>query len=196
MRIFFSIVLVFTLIANLFSANKKDTQNHRSPFLPDHYTAQFAGNIGVLSAGFGYQTASGRLSSDLMIGYVPHFIGNATIITISQKNTIKLRNFRPSFIQRCYPSLGLSINIETGNNSFISLPSNYPEGYYSTNAVKFGLFTGLNYQGKVQANKWYKQFEYYAELGTLGSYIYYNIMSKDYLNLDIFSLALGVKIRM
>lgn len=190
-------ILSFLLL--VFSQNTTARQypnTEPSHFLPDHITGQFAGNIGVLSAGFGYASSSGKLSSDLMIGYVPRFIGDATIITIAQKNTFKGRNFRYQKLHNLYPSLGFSINIETGNSSFLQLPSEYPNGYYSTNAIKFGLFAGLNYEGKVKPDSRFKQLVYYAEVGTLGSYVYYNIKRKEYFNPDILSLALGVKIKL
>lgn len=191
--------IAFILIVLLLGQNsgfaQKEGHNFSSPFLPDHITGQFAGNIGFLSVGFGYESFLGRLSSDLIVGYVPLFIGDATIITIAQKNTFKGRNFRFHKMKSFYPTVGFSVNIETGNNSFLQLPSRYPEGYYGTNAIKVGLFTGLSYKGKVNATSAFKQITYYAEVGTLASYIYYNFMQEDYFNTDIFSLALGLKIK-
>ncbi len=169
--------------------------NERSPFRPDHLKGQFAGNIGFISAGFGYESFGGKLSSDLLLGYVPEFIGNATIFTIVQKNTIRGKNLRIKHLQHVYPLAGFSINVETGNNSFLTLPDYYPNGYYSTNAVTFSFFAGAAYQGKVRTNSFFKQIEYYAEVGTLGTYIYYNIKRKEYLNPDILSLAFGINIK-
>jgi hypothetical protein len=166
------------------------------PFRPDHFKSQFAGNIGVLSVGFGYNTFGGKISSDLMVGYAPKFITNAEIVTIAQKNTFRGHNLRINKLHRFYPIAGFSINIETGRNSFLKLPSRYPEGYYSTNAITYCVFTGLTYQGKYNNKAFIKQLEYYCEVGTLATYIYYNIMRKEYLNPDILSLALGINIKL
>lgn len=195
MKNVFTFVLVL-LALNSYGGNKSELSGYRSPFAPDYIIGQFAGNIGFVSAGFGYQSNSGKLSSSLFVGYVPASIANATIITISQKNTLRGKNFKHPKLNHFYPSLGFSINIETGRNSFITLPERYPDNYYSTNAIKVGLFTGLTYQGKVRSNSRFHQFEYYAEIGTLASYVYYNIKRQEYLNPDILSLALGVRINL
>lgn len=163
---------------------------------PDQFKAQFAGNIGVVSAGFGYQTFGGKIMSDLMVGYAPKFITNAEIVTIVQKNTFQGRNFKKNKLQRIYPIAGFSINIETGRNSFLKLPDRYPEGYYGTNAITYSIFSGLTYQGKVNNKAFVRQLEYYCEVGTLATYVYYNYMRKEYLNPDILSLALGVNIKL
>ncbi len=161
---------------------------------PDFFQTQFAGNIGFVSAGFGKIHSKNRFSSALIIGYVPKFIGNATIVQITQKNTFRASNFSYKKLENIYPYIGGAISIETGRNSFLKLPSHYPEGYYTTNAISFPVLMGLTYQGKLHNNMRIKQTEYYAEIGTMVSYIYYNIIQKKYFNPNILSLALGIRI--
>lgn len=166
-----------------------------SPLKPDHIKMQFAGNIGFISAGIGYETFGGKLHSDILIGYLPEFIGNTTVVTFSQKNTFNFRNFNYRPINKFNITVGASINVESGRNSFIKLPEYYPDGYYSTNAITFGLFAGLKYQGKYEPSSKIKQLEYYAEIGTLATYLYYSFYNEDYFEDDIYSLALGVNLK-
>lgn len=163
---------------------------------PDYFIGQYAGNIGFFSGGLGYDLFNGRLSGNLMIGYVPEEIANTSIVTISQKNIFRFRNFKPQLIHQFYPTTGFSVNMETGNNSFIVLPDRYPDGYYGTNAFTFSFFVGLNYQLEVQKSILFKQIEYYAEIGTLATYVYYAFKQRDYFNPDIWSLAIGMKLKL
>lgn len=184
--------IAIILCLGILSSNKGFGQRNEFPLMPNQLKTQFAGNIGVVSAGFGKEFLNGRLNSSLIVGYVPEIIGNTEIITFSQKNTFRGHNFRNSKLNQFYPTVGFSINIESGNNSFLTLPDHYPNDYYSTNALTFGLFTGLTYQGKVRDDSWLERIEYFAEVGTLGMYVYYAIESNKYINPDIFSLAIGV----
>ncbi|MBI9068435.1 MAG: hypothetical protein JEZ09_14160, partial [Salinivirgaceae bacterium] len=190
--------LILYIIASRISASASNLGRElvQGTLFPDQFKVQFAGNVGVVSAGFGYNTFGGKMTSMLMLGYAPKFISNADIVTVIQKNTFRGRNFKISKLQRIYPIAGFSINIETGRNSFLTLPDDYPEGYYGTNAITYAIFTGLTFQGKINHKTFVKQLEYYCEIGTLGTYVYYNIMRKEYLNPDILSLALGVNIKL
>lgn len=171
------------------------TMNQRSPLLPDHAKVQFAGNIGLLAAGFGYESFGGRLHSDLLVGYLPEIVGKATVITIAQKNTFNFRNFGYKPIRRFNITAGFSVNVESGKNSFVKLPEFYPDGYYSTNAIMFGLFTGIKYAGNYNPKSTIKQIEYFAEVGTMATYLYYVIYNEDYFEDDIYSLALGINMK-
>ena len=47
--------------------------------VPHYAKLQFAGGIGFLSAGIGYQSKNKRLQYDLMYGYVPESLGGVEI---------------------------------------------------------------------------------------------------------------------
>lgn len=192
------VVLFLSLYAGflLIGVSKAKGQYHEFPLMPNRVKTQVAGNIGVVSAGFGKEFLNGRLNSSLIIGYVPKFVGKTEIVTFSQKNTFRGRNFETVALKQFYPTVGFSINMESGNNSFLILPDRYPKGYYSTNAITFGLFSGIVYQGKVWEGSKIERLEYFAEVGTLAMYVYYSMESKKYFNPDIFSLAIGVNINL
>lgn len=193
-RIITLITIIF-LSLGAFASNGGGIHINRSKLLPDHAKIQFAGNIGFLSAGIGYDTFGGKLNSDLLIGYLPEYIGQTTVLTISQKNTFNFRNFSFQPINRLNVIAGFSVNVESGRNSFLKLPEYYPDGYYSTNSVTIGVFTGLKYKGKYNSDSRIKNIEYYAEIGTLATYLYYTFYNEDYFNTDIYSLALGINLK-
>jgi len=195
MKHIISLIIMVSISLAVIAFNGGDNFGHRSELLPDEVKLQFAGNIGFLAAGIGYETFGGKLNSDLLIGYLPEYIGKAEVLTIAQKNTFNFRNFKYKPIRRLNVIAGFSINVESGKNAFLRLPDYYPGGYYSTNAITFGLFTGLKYNGKYSSNSKIKQIEYFAEVGTLATYVYYAIYNEDYFEEDIYSLALGMNLK-
>ena len=55
--------------------------------IPDHGTLQFAGGIGFLSGGIGYDSKTKRIQTDILYGYVPQKLGGVTIHSITGKFT-------------------------------------------------------------------------------------------------------------
>ncbi|MCK4464771.1 MAG: hypothetical protein KAU83_03585 [Bacteroidales bacterium] len=178
-------------VANLAYSNDTLSIKEKSWYVPDYAKLQFAGNIGFLSFGIGYELFKKHLQSDIFYGYVPNFIGGATIHTISQKNTFVLYEYeRNRYI--ISPTAGFSTNFETGNNSFLLLPDKYPKGYYLTNAIHFTLFIGGKIHWAPKKQSKIKGLDFYVELGTVGTYLWYKILSKEIKMKDISSLALGI----
>jgi len=178
-------------VANLAYSNDTLSIKEKSWYVPDYAKLQFAGNIGFLSFGIGYELFNNRLQSDILYGYVPYSIGGATIHTISQKNTFVLYEYeRSRYI--ISPTAGFSTNFETGNNSFLILPDKYPKGYYVSNAIHFTLFIGGKIHKTLAQQSKIKGLDFYVELGTVDNYLWYKILSKEVKMKDISSLALGM----
>lgn len=171
-----------------------DSLFSKNPILPQHFTLQYAGNIGLISVGIGAEPITDRLVSELFVGYTPKYIADADIVTLSQKFTYRMYNLVGRNIPSLFPTVGASINLETGKNSLLQLPEKYPKGYYGTKALTFGLFAGSSYQKTLPPDGFLKRVEGYAEVGTLGTYLFYNIKRKEYFNPDIWSLSLGIRL--
>jgi len=167
----------------------------RRVFIPDHNRIQFAGAIGYLSVGMGYNIGK-RYEITFMLGLQNKTFGNSdeAIITTAIKNTINIYNpivikDRLSFI----PTVGLSINWGYTNNTFNKLPSHYPESYYFQNKIHIAPFIG----GKLRfecnkRNSHRRAIELYTELGSIDAYILECIRTK-YVGIgDILNLAIGV----
>lgn len=188
---FFFTVISIILTANLTYSNDTISVEEKSWYIPDYAKLQFAGNIGFLSLGIGYELFSKHLQSDILYGYVPYSIGGATIHTISQKNTFVLYNHkRNGYI--ISPIAGFSTNFETGNNSFLILPDKYPKGYYVTNAIHFTFFIGGKIHKTLTKQSKIKGFDFYVELGTVDTYLWYKIFSKEIKMKEISSFAIGI----
>lgn len=182
-------ILVFVLISNIvYSSDTIPVQ--KKWFVPDYYKIQFAGNIGFISIGTGYEIFNNCLQSDILFGYVPESIGNTTVYTITQKNTFLIHNLKLNNNFEISPIIGFAISYETGNNSWLFLPDKYPDGYYSTNAFHFPLFAGAKIKKTFSKDSKIKSIEFNAEVGTIGTYLYYSIINSVIKCNEITSLAL------
>ncbi len=188
--------IIFTLYAILFFTNifANDTTLTKTWYIPDYTTIQFAGNIGFFSAGFGYQLLNKHYYPEILYGFVPSSISKAkNIHTITLKNTFSITNkeFNTIIIS---PITGFTASVETGNNSFLKLPDKYPKGYYSTNAFQVTFFVGAKVHKNFINTKIIKGADLYFELGSVDTYIWYAILSKEVKINQIFSSAIGINL--
>lgn len=183
-------ILVFT---NVF-ANDTTLIKKKCCYVPDYAKVQFAGNIGLLSVGFGYQFLNNYLYSELLYGYVPASVSKAEVIhTITIKNTFPILNKEFKTITLS-PITGFTASFETGNNSFLKLPDKYPSGYYGTNAFHFTLLIGAKAHKALIKNSTIKGVDLYFELGSVDTYLWYAILEKEVKINQIFSSAIGINL--
>ena len=163
-------------------------------YKPDYAKVQFAGNVGFLSVGFGYKFFNNHLCSDILYGYVPASVSKAKEIhTITIKNTIPIftKEIRAITLS---PITGFTVSYETGNNSFLKLPGKYPKDYYSTNAFHFTFFIGAKIHKDINNSKRINGIDFYFEVGTVDTYLWYAIRSKEVNINQIFSSAIGINL--
>ena len=149
---------------------------------------------GLLSVGVGYQLFNKVLYTELLYGYVPVSISKANEIHLmSIKNTFplyrkKIGNYTVS------PIAGFTGSLETGNNSFLVFPDKYPKGYYVSSAIHFTLFIGVLVHKDFGISKRIKGIDFYYELGTVETYLWSAITSKEIGLNTIFSTAIGINL--
>ncbi len=155
--------------------------------IPDHVNIQFAGNIGLISAGTGYKLFNEIWQTDILLGYVPESVAEADIFTIAWKNNFRLIKYQ---IKNKTLSLNtaFSVNLETGNNSYLVPSKKFPKDYYGTNSLTYGLYLG----GRINIplkSKILSSVDIGVEVCTLASYAYYNIIAEDERYSDIYSIS-------
>ncbi|WP_299665683.1 hypothetical protein [uncultured Polaribacter sp.] len=192
----FIILIVFSTISFGQKSFLNDTKAKDSVwYLPDYAKIQFAGNIGLLSVGVGYEIIHRAWYSEFLYGYVPESVSEAEKIhLITIKNTFPICTKEMGTNFTLSPIVGFTASLETGNNSFLKVPEKYPKGYYITNAIHFTLFTGVSIHKKFPNSKMIKGADFYFELGTVETYLWYAITSKEVKLNDIFSTAIGVNL--
>jgi len=169
--------------------NDTITYRHRW-FLPDQYKLQFAGSIGFMSVGFGYEIGQ-IYQPALFIGCVgPHWGGSFNrIVTVSMKNTFRFT--RQPVCNYFMPYGGLSINWGNTNNTFKTLPDYYPDKYYFQNMVHFAPFIGGEVKFKLKGT-YFKGMGVYSELSAFDAYLLEAIRTKYVKPHMALSLAVGV----
>lgn len=169
----------------LMAAQKKSGVNR---FLPHHSKLQFAGSIGLLSAGLGYESKNEKFQTDFYYGYVPESAGGIAIHSVTGKFTWTPFSTRIAPGTRLsWLSAGVLVNYAFGKQYFLFSPRNYPLHYYGLpTAAHIGFFAG----GGIRRH----QLGLYYEIGTtdkmLGSYVR-NVRSLNFF--DIINLGFGAK---
>ncbi len=175
---------------------REDTLHIRpSWIIPDHLKVQYAGLIGFMSVGAGYDLSK-RYDATLFYGVLSNHLGGSSVRvhTVSLKNSWDL--FKPGLLGNVTPKAGVSINWGNTNNTFRRLPAHYPEQYYFQNKVHLAPFWGAEWQIHLPAGRTFKSIGIYGEMSTLDAYVLELVRTK-YVSLDkIWNLALGITLYM
>lgn len=185
------ILLSFLLLnSNLWSQNGEESKQYPW-FVPDYAKIQFAGNIGYLSGGFGYELFKGKMQTEFIYGYVPKKYAHTEIHTFTSKNIFPIirKNY---FDLEFKPYLGFTFSYETGRNSFLELPSQYPSGYYAPNAFHLCFLGGVSAKKNLGSKYFIKGIEAYAEVVSVDSFFWYKLNSRQIKLYQVVSMALGV----
>lgn len=167
--------------------------------IPELSKFQFAGNIGFISGGIGYEYANRKMELDLMYGYVPKGMGG-TLHTFTVKNTwIPFKSWTAGKNTSVdLLTLGLPISYTFGDQFFFIPPrEKYPRRYYDySSALRIGIFAGGKVRQELGESKAIKELGLYYEVGTydllLHNYVF-NIGTMRFV--DLFNLGLGMQVR-
>jgi len=157
---------------------------------PHYVQAQFAGNIGLLSLGAGYNLFKDHVHVSILDGYTPAGLAGTGVNTIAIKASYDLITI-PIENKRAVAYSGLGCNFETtGKGFYTSLPDRYADGYYKWSAVHATFFLGAKLQ-VLMKKRTNQRLEFYAETGTVDSYLYYYATNPGLRITDMFSAAIG-----
>ena len=191
-----SFLLLLILTSHSLSQHVNPNPKERpSQLLPEHFTAQFAGSIGLFAAGAGYTSANKSWESDLLLGYVPESIAGVSIWTAALKGYWLPLQLQVSDKVAFSPlSSGLMLTYTFGDNYFIRNPDRYPKGYYTfSTAMHLYLQLGNQWYFSPHPNK-KRQFRFYYEVNSSAEEIISFIQNPKALSpLDIFHLSLGIR---
>lgn len=163
-------------------------------YKPDCFKIQYAGNIGFMSLGLGYTWWKNNAQTDFIYGFVPYDEGEAIIHTFTCKNTFRIYKFNLLNKYNISPTLGFSLSIEPGENSYLDVPSKYPDGYYASNSFYACLNAGLKSNFIFKEERYFSSMDLFCEINTLADYVYYNLKAQEDWENVILSLALGVNV--
>jgi hypothetical protein len=194
LKLFTSKILI--IISLLFSLSTKAQKTLTSKLIPDQAIIQYAGSIGYLSAGIGYNLFKERSTLSFHYGHVPLNKGGELNIlavkfdykpiSIKIKDQLIFRPINPLFFLSY--TLGKDFGLKFDQNQ-------YAKGYYFWSPAlreHIGINSEIEFLG--DKNSTFKSISVYAEANTNDLYLiswYENRTSTPIY--DIFHLGLGLK---
>lgn len=182
---------------NLYDKRVERYQNFWTKLIPTYQKIQFAGSIGVVSIGAGWDYGKrDRWETELLFGLVPRFSSDRAKVTFTIKE-----NFLPWTIQDhkkvSFTPLvcTLFINSVLDNHFWIKEPERYPSNYYKF-STRLRFHAGLGQRINVHLSKKFpnKSISLCYELTTSDLYLI-SCLPNKYIKLkDILSLSVGVKL--
>lgn len=165
-------------------------------WLPDNLIFQYAGSIGICSAGIGWEYGKRHWETDLLLGIVPKAYGRPAMLstTIKQVYTPWRIPFAKNFsIQPLH--CGLFINSIINENFWTKEPQKYPNGYYGfSTKIRFHISFGQSISWKIPDKiRFGKELSCYYELNTCDLYLISAFTNRYLSPKDYLSLALGAK---
>ena len=191
--VFISSILFFInypVIAN-------DSLSLKRNLWPDHIKLQYAGGIGFLSLGAGYENRRKNLQADLYYGYVPKALGGLDIHIITTKLTwLPVRSKKWKQFQIRPLTTGLAFSYTPGDQYFLFDPDNYPYSYYKyPTALTISMFVGGQVQRAV--GKHSKAIGLYYELGTNERALSNFVLNNRTISItEVFHLGLGARVQL
>lgn len=184
-------IILFWLCVVPVTANVPDSvETKRSRLI--YYKTQFAGNLGLLSAGTGWDFPDRKIWADVNLGYLPKHVNGVRVFTFSLKPAYKIveRAVRKTDVGWY---LGAGLNYSWGRNIFGSMPDYYPLDYYWPNAFHLNPFTGVRLSLNQPGRK--NRTFFYAEVGTVEYEIWFALKNRNVDLTDIFNLGFGIIVR-
>ncbi len=177
----------------------KRMRNRWNSLIPSQIIIQNAGNMGVLSAGIGWNYGKGKKwETHLLLGFIPKHQTSRAKLTMTIKE-----NFIPWDIDlkkgwSLNPlTTSLYVNTVYGHEFWKSQPGRYPDGYYEFMSTRFRLNIALGQRITflIPQNKrrHHKSISLFYEISSCDLYIRSKIQDRSVSLKDILGLSLGIK---
>ncbi|MGN0309640.1 MAG: hypothetical protein ACI4C3_03495 [Bacteroides sp.] len=176
-------------------------RKHWYSLIPTYSKLQYAGNMGLLSLGFGWDYGKhNQWETDLLFGYLPKYDSDRSKITMTLKQNyipwnITLGQGPFSFEPL---SCGLYFNTVFGDEFWVSEPDRYPKGYYGfSSKIRTHIFLGQRITFEIPRKKRFmaKSITFFYELSSCDLYIV-SAFTNGYLRPhDYLSLSFGLKLQ-
>lgn len=171
-------------------------QNQWNSLIPKYQNLQFAGSIGLLSAGMGWDYGRQRQwETEFMFGFVPGFSSSKTKVTLTLK-----QNYVPWEVSLgknwvLEPlETGLFVNTVLASDFWVKEPEKYPNNYYKfSTRVRFHAFLGQRIALNMKENFPFRRITVYYELSTCDLYLISKFTNQYVKMVDILSLSFGLK---
>ena len=198
----FSFFLLIPFNADAQSKYERHVERYQSAWqklIPKYTKLQFAGSMGLLSAGIGWDYGKQhQWETDVMLGFVPHYSSKS-------KATFTLKqNFMPwkidlgnNFSMEPF-ACGLYINTVLSEDFWVKEPDRYPHGYYNfSTKIRSNIFVGQRFTYNLDTDKakMARAITLFYEIGTSDLYIISAFGNRYLKPEDYLHLSLGLKLQ-
>lgn len=179
---------------------KKKHQTGWGVLLPEYIKVQYAGNMGFLSLGGGWDYGKNKhWETDLFLGFIPKYSTDRNKITFTLKqNYIPWRIAAGEKITFEPLLSGLYLNTVFGNEFWLSEPDKYPSNYYSfSTRLRVNIFAGQRITYKLDSERDYlNAVSIFYEISTSDLYLISAAGNKYLKPKDYLTLSLGIKLQL
>lgn len=172
--------------------------NGWNKIIPRYSKIQFAGSMGLLSIGTGWNYYHDHWETDLLFGIIPRNINNNAKITLTLKQNYYPWDIHLSDKLSFAPlTCGVYINILFDREFWRSQPNKYPEKYYwFSTRFRSHIFLGERFTLDLNKEKSYhKSISFFYELSTCDLYLINKFGNKVLKPKDFLSLSFGIKLQ-
>lgn len=166
--------------------------------IPTQASLQYAGSIGIMSAGWGWHYGKGfHWETDMLIGIVPRYHTEKFHSSFTIKQRYIPWHCTMSHRWTIEPfTAGVFFNTITGDDFWRSLPDKYPKHYYwFSTKIRANIFIGQRLRFNIPRNKRFihQAISFYYEFSSCDLYIVSKATNKHYPWRETLSLALGLR---
>ncbi|ACT92574.1 hypothetical protein [Dyadobacter fermentans] len=164
--------------------------------VPDFAQLQYAGSIGWMGVGAGYEFFNRRVRTHLQYGYVPpdkggrlHLLSGAVFYQPVRIKAGARWEINPL-------DIGFKASYQFGNNYFFNLPSRYPPNYYWWKpALRMHLATESSITRKLRRNASIRSVSAYLEFNTNDLYLVSYVLNAGSLRVtEVVKAGLGIRV--
>lgn len=177
-------------------------QKFWNSLIPSQVMIQNAGNMGLLSAGIGWDYGKrDQWETHFMVGFVPKHLSQSTKATITVKENYIPWRKKVGETWSVEPlTCGLYINAILGSNFWDYQPSRYPNNYYVfSTKFRINIFAGQRIGKELDLNSkraYVKSATLFYEISSCDIYLIDYFKNSDISLIDIIGLSVGLKFQL
>lgn len=187
--------LLFLFFTCSIQAQEKDSLKNIDDNIKTSHTIwyagiHFAGNTGLSSINAGPSLFNDHLDLRLGYGYLPKFINDAEVHCIHFKTTYYFS--RGIFYKKAKWYIGCNTIYAFASNTFVKLPTYYPDDYYTQTALHWAPYIGVRVPFIFYKPGWAENSYLHLEVGTLDNYVWYKMNNNEIKIWDIYNVSAGL----
>lgn len=166
--------------------------------VPSHWSAQFAGAMGVVAAGPGWDYGrKERWSTEFLLGYVPKYDTEKVKFTLNIRQTYTPWSIPLTDQLRLHPlRTGVFINTTIGKEFWLSSPEKYPNDYYTfSTKIRWNIFVGQELSVRLKSKR-LESLRFFYDVHTSDLHVMSRVQNRYLAERNYLGLALGAKLQL